>query len=197
MKNENVHRTLEKERVTKETAIRLSLAVDGGQDIRIASGQPFFDHLLHQLAFHAGWDLTVEAVGDLHVDDHHLVEDVALALGAALQEAWRAKKGMRRYGQRLLPMDDALILCAVDLSGRPFCNVALSLSREFVGNLATEMIPHFFHSLSVAGAFNLHIRQMSGSNHHHLLEACFKALGRALREALTHEGLDVSTKGAL
>jgi imidazoleglycerol phosphate dehydratase HisB len=142
--------------------------------------------------------MKLKAQGDLDVDDHHLVEDVALVLGDALQEAWRGLSGMHRYGQRLLPMDESLILCAVDLSGRPYAVTELGLVRETVGNLATEMIPHFFHSLAVAGAFTLHVRKVVGSNHHHIIEGAFKALARALAEALSTSGSGTpSTKGAL
>ena len=188
---------IRKERNTKETQIRLALDVDGNQKVKIHTGHGFFDHMLHQLAFHAGWDLELEAEGDLDVDDHHMVEDVALILGSALQEAWRARPGMKRYGQRILPMDETLVLCAVDLSGRPFSKTRLRLRRETVGNLATEMVPHFFSSLATAGAFTLHIRRITGHNHHHLIEASFKALARALREALTVVSQETSTKGVL
>ena len=185
------------ERNTKETQISLKLKAAGDQRVAISTGLAFFDHLLHQLAFHAGWDLEIQAHGDLRVDDHHLVEDVALTLGAALQQAWRGQSSLHRYGQRLLPMDDALILCAVDLCGRPFCKTDLNLTRERVGDLACEMIPHFLHSLAMAGAFNLHLRRLDGSNHHHLIEGAFKALALALREALGPGLNQTSTKGSL
>ena len=188
---------IEKVRTTKETQIQLKLLVDGNQKVEIQTGHPFFDHMLHQLAYHAGWDMDLQAKGDLEVDDHHLVEDVALTLGAALQEAWRGRPGMHRYGQRLLPMDESLVMAAVDLCGRPYAVVDLQLTREFVGNLATEMIPHFYHSLAVAGGFSLHLRKVTGVNHHHVVEASFKALAHALREALTITGKEASTKGVL
>jgi len=187
---------IEKRRETKETQIDLMLHPYGARNIAIDTGHPFFDHLLHQLAYHAGWDFELKAEGDLEVDDHHLVEDTALTLGAALQDAWRGL-GNRRYGQRLLPMDDALVLCAVDLGGRPYCVLELGLTREMVGGLATEMIPHFFHSLAMAGAFTLHLRKITGENHHHLIEASFKALAQALGEALTPVEGHASTKGSL
>jgi len=186
-----------KTRKTKETDIQLSLDVDGAQDIEISTGHPFFDHMLHQLAWHGGWNMKLKATGDLEIDEHHLVEDVGLLLGETLQEVWRSRKKMQRYGQRLLPMDETLILCAVDLSGRPFSKTKLKLKREAVGNLSCEMVPHFFHSLAMAGAFTLHIRKVTGSNHHHIIEASFKALAQALREALTLSTRDTSTKGML
>jgi len=188
---------IHKVRKTKETEIELSLNVHGTQQVNIQTGHGFFDHMLHQLAFHGGWDLDLKASGDLHIDDHHLVEDVGLILGTALQEAWRGIDGMTRYGQRLLPMDETLVMCAVDLCGRPFCKTKLKLSREAVGGLACEMVPHFFHSLAMNGAFTLHLRRVTGSNHHHLIEASFKALAYALREALTPVKKQTSTKGVL
>ena len=189
---------IHKSRKTKESDISLSLNVDGQQQVDIDTGHGFFDHMLHQLAFHAGWDLELKAVGDLFVDDHHLVEDVALVLGEALQEAWRARPGMQRYGQRLLPMDETLIMCAIDLCGRPTCILALNLTRESVGNLACEMVGHFFRSLAMSGAFCLHLRQITGENHQHLIEASFKALAYALSEALALKpNRQTSTKGML
>ena len=188
---------IERTRKTKETEISLSLNIDGSQQIDIQTGHAFFDHMLHQLAYHAGWDMTLKASGDLDVDDHHLVEDAALVIGSALQEAWRSRTRMQRYGQRILPMDETLVLCAVDLSGRPLAKTKLRLKRESVGNLACEMVPHFFYSLAMAGMFTLHIRRITGSNTHHLVEASFKALARALREALTLAAADTSTKGVL
>lgn len=188
---------IRKQRTTKETEITLELNVDGHQQVNIQTGHAFFDHMLHQLGFHAGWDLTIQATGDLDVDDHHLVEDVAIVLGSALEDVWRSRQGMARYGMRVLPMDDALILCAIDLCGRPYFKEKLRLKREAVGGLACEMIPHFFHSLAMAGQFNLHLRRMSGSNHHHLIEGSFKALALAFREALSIRGQANSTKGQL
>jgi len=184
-------------RKTKETDISLELEVHGSQRVEIETGHGFFDHMLHQLAFHAGWDLTLKADGDLFIDDHHLVEDVGLTLGAALQEAWRGLPSMCRYGQRLLPMDETLVMCAVDLCGRPYAVTHLELTREAVGNLACEMVPHFFHSLAIAGMLTVHIRKVTGENHHHIIEASFKALARALREALAPVGGETSTKGTL
>ena len=185
------------DRKTKETEISLKLNVHGTQQISIDTGHGFFDHMLHQLAFHGGWDMTLKATGDLHVDDHHLVEDVALVIGDALQQSWRGLKSMRRYGQRLLPMDETLIMCAVDLCGRPYAVTSLELTRESVGGLACEMVPHFYHSLAMAAAITLHVRKVTGANNHHLIEGSFKAVAQALREALSPAAGDVSTKGML
>ena len=185
-------------RTTKETTVTVRLDPDGAQEAANDTGLPFLDHMLDQLAFHAGWDLTVEASGDLHVDEHHTVEDVAITLGGVLQEAWRARSDrFARYGQRLLPMDDALVLCAVDLSGRPYCDVELDLRRDAVGGIAAEMWDHFFESLAASGAITLHIRRERGRNSHHVVEAAFKALARALREALALTDQATSTKGSL
>ncbi len=188
---------IHRKRKTKETEVELILNVDGHQQINIDTGHPFFNHMLHQLAWHACWDLDLKARGDLDLDDHHLVEDVALVLGAAIQEAWRARERLQRFGQRFLPMDEALVLCALDLSGRPFAKTGLKLKRKRVGKLSVEMVPHFFHSLAMAGAFTLHIRQLAGKNAHHVVEACFKALAQALREAFTPVSRESSTKGTL
>ena len=192
------HSVIQRHRKTKETDIRLKLRLRGNQEVEVKTGHGFFDHMIHQLAFHAGWDLQLHADGDLWIDDHHLVEDTAITLGGAIQEGWRSLKDMNRYGQRLLPMDETLILCAVDLCGRPLCRTDFRFTRESVGNLATEMVPHFFNSLAMAGAFTVHFRQMDGENHHHLIEASFKALAHALREALAPSGRShASTKGVL
>ena len=185
-------------RRTNETAVTVALDPDGSQQSDCQTGLPFLDHMLDQLAFHAGWDLTLRAEGDLEVDEHHTVEDVALALGAALQAAWRDRAGgFARYGQRWLPMDEALVLAAVDLSGRPHCTVELGLTRDAVGGIAAEMWDHFFESLAVAGMFTLHVKRERGRNAHHVVEASFKALARALREALAASGQATSTKGSL
>ena len=185
-------------RTTRETSVTVSLDPDGAQTRDLDTGLGFLDHMLDQLAFHAGWDLMVNAEGDLGVDEHHTVEDVALALGDALQQAWRDRADrMVRYGQRLLPMDEALVLAAVDLSGRPFCAVDLGLPRDTVGGIAAEMWDHFFLSLAMAGAFTLHLRTERGTNAHHIVEASFKALARALAEALAVSDRATSTKGSL
>ncbi len=173
-------------RETNETQISLTLDITGKQNINIVTGIAFFDHMLNQLAFHAGWDLNIQATGDLEVDDHHLIEDVALLLGQAIEQAWRgrASSGFRRYGKSLLPMDEALVLCAIDLCGRPCCVTQLNFTREFTGKVSTEMWPHFFRSLSQTGQLTLHLQQLAGVNNHHIIEAAFKATAIAFKEAL-------------
>lgn len=190
--------TISKNRQTRETAITLQLTIDGRATANIATGLKFFDHMLEQLAFHAGWDLSIQAEGDVDVDDHHLIEDVAIVLGDALNDIRQSRSGLARYGQRLLPMDASLILCAVDLDGRGHCVCDLPFTRETVGQLATEMWPHFFKTLSSRGQFSLHIKTMYFDNNHHLIEGAFKSLARALREALSINGQGISsTKGLL
>ena len=183
-------------RTTNETQIQLELTLDSDQTSAIKTPIPFFNHMLEQVAKHGGFDLDLQASGDLEVDDHHLVEDTAIALGEAIKAALGDKWGISRYGFTL-PMDEALASIAIDISGRSFCQFNGQFSREFVGGMATEMIPHFFHSLSSALGATIHLT-VTGSNHHHMIEACFKSLGRALRQACarTSESLP-STKGML
>jgi len=181
-------------RNTKESDIRVSLDLRGSSQVKVKTDLPFFTHMLEQLGFHAGWNLDLDATAD---DAHHLIEDTALVLGEAIQKAWRALASMRRYGQCLLPMDESLILCAVDLCGRPFCVTSLELTHERVSGMETEMVPHFFRSLAMTAAITLHIRQLDGSNHHHIVEASFKALARALRHACEPLDREASTKGQL
>ncbi|MBV1908932.1 MAG: imidazoleglycerol-phosphate dehydratase HisB [Kangiellaceae bacterium] len=184
-------------RKTKETEIQLSLNVKGSQQIKIDTGIGFFDHMLEQLASHARWDLTIEVNGDLVVDDHHTVEDVAICLGDALQQSWRGLSSMKRYGQRLLPMDEALIMCAVDLSGRGIYVGELDFTREMIGSISTEMFEHFFNTLALNAAITLHLKPMYFRNNHHLVEGCFKAAAYALGEALSSSTGDNTTKGTL
>ncbi len=187
---------IEHKRSTRETQIELTLNVKGTGQVQVDTGHGFFDHMLHQLAYHGGFDLTLKAQGD-QTGDHHLVEDVGITLGEALQTAWRKQEGFNRFGQSLLPMDDVLVICAVDLCGRAFCDTKLKLTRENVGGMDTEMVPHFFRSFAHAALINLHIRRLAGSNHHHLIEAAFKSTGRALRDALSNNMTTFSTKGSL
>ncbi len=184
-------------RKTKETEIELSLNVSGSQKININTGISFFDHMLEQLASHARWDLDIKINGDLNVDDHHTVEDLAICLGDALQQTWRSQKIMQRYGQRLLPMDEALILCAVDLSGRGIFIGQLEFTRENVGGMSTEMFEHFFNTLAINAAITLHIKPFYFRNNHHLIEGCFKAMAYALKEALSTTSGNNTTKGIL
>lgn len=184
-------------RQTKETAIRLDLNIYGQQKLKINTGLPFFDHMLTQLALHAGWNLNLEANGDLEVDDHHLIEDVAICLGQALQQAWREQESITRYGQRLLPMDASLIMVAVDVCGRGYGVTDLPFTREMIGNIATEMWKHFFYTLAINAQISLHIKAEYFDNNHHLIEASFKGLAFALREALLPKSGANSSKGSL
>lgn len=187
-------------RDTKETKISLSLNLDGTGKAEISTGIGFFDHMLESFARHGLFDLEVRVEGDLHVDTHHTIEDTGIVLGKAIKEAVGDKKGIVRYGSKLLPMDEALILCALDLSGRPYLVYELSLDREKVGDLETEMIREFFYALSYGSEMNLHLRQLSGVNNHHIIEGAFKAFAKALDQAVQYDPriTDVlSTKGSL
>lgn len=187
-------------RDTKETRIFLTLNLDGSGRADSSTGIGFFDHMLNNFARHGLFDLTVKAEGDLEVDTHHTIEDVGIVLGTAIKKAVGEKKGIVRYGSKILPMDEALILCSLDLCGRPYLGYDLSLTREFVGDLETEMIREFFYAVSYAGEMNLHLRQMAGVNNHHIIEGAFKAFAKALDEATRMDeritGV-LSTKGTL
>jgi len=189
------------QRKTKETNIDLSLNIRGTQQVDINTGIGFFDHMLTALATHARWDLSIHLEGDLEVDDHHTTEDVAICLGQALQKSWRelADKGetFQRYGQRLMPMDETLVMCAVDISGRPVYVGELNFTREKVGELSTEMVEHFFSTLATSASMTLHLKPEYFRNNHHLAEGCFKALAYALKEALSPASGSASTKGVL
>ncbi len=184
-------------RKTKETNIELSLNIEGSQQLDISTGIGFLDHMLEQLASHARWNLTLKVAGDLHIDDHHTVEDIAICLGDALQQSWRLLESMKRYGQRLLPMDEALILCAVDLSGRGIYVGELEFTRESINGVSTEMFEHFFNTLAMSAAITLHISPQYFRNNHHLVEGCFKAVAYALKEALSPSEGENTTKGVL
>lgn len=184
------------ERRTRETAIRVSIDLDAQEPVRAATGIGFLDHMLEQLAKHGGFALDLACTGDLQVDEHHTVEDCALALGEALRKALGDKRGIARYGF-LLPMDEARAQVALDLSGRAYAVFDGHFGRELVGALPTELVPHFFRSLADALGAALHV-SVKGENTHHMIEACFKAVGRALRQAIRREGSDLpSTKGLL
>ena len=184
------------QRETRETRIRVDIDLDAATPPRISTGLPFFDHMLDQVGTHGGIGLCIEAEGDLHIDEHHTVEDTALALGQALREALGDKRGIGRYGFTL-PMDDTLASAALDFGGRPWFDFEGTFRRERVGDLPTELVPHFFRSLCDAAALNLHL-QVRGDNDHHKVEACFKAFARALRAAVARTGCALpSTKGAL
>lgn len=188
------------ERNTKETNIFMTLNLDGSGKADISTGIGFFDHMLNNFARHGLFDLTLHVKGDLEVDTHHTIEDVGIVLGKGIKEAVGEKKGIVRYGSKILPMDEALILCALDLCGRPYLVYDLTLDREFVGDLETEMIKEFFYAVSYAGEMNLHVKQLSGSNNHHMIEGAFKAFAKALDEATRYDdritGV-LSTKGSL
>ncbi len=187
-------------RKTKETNISLSLNLDGTGESAVQTGIGFFDHMLEGFAKHGFFDLAVAAEGDLAVDCHHTVEDTGIVLGNAVREALGDKKGIRRFGSCILPMDETLVLCAVDLSGRPYLVFDASFTMERTGYLDTEMVKEFFYAVSYSAGMNLHIRVLSGSNHHHIIEAMFKAFARALDEAVSFDQRisDVlSTKGPL
>lgn len=184
-------------RKTKETEIEICLDIAGKQEINIETPLPFLNHMLEQLAFHANWDLQIKASGDVEVDDHHLIEDVAIALGQALNKCWRGLDGMERYGSFLLPMDECLVLAAVDVCGRPYAVIDLPFDREFTGGVATEMWSHFFYSFAIQSEITLHLKTQYFSNNHHLIEAAFKALAKSLKIALESAGRENSTKGVL
>lgn len=193
-------RKAEIERNTNETKIRLSLDLDGTGKADIRTGIGFFDHMLNGFARHGLFDLTVAVDGDLEVDTHHTVEDTGIVLGKAIRQAVGDKKGIVRYGSRILPMDDALILCALDLCGRPYLVYDLTLDREKVGELETEMVREFFYAVSYGAEMNLHLKQLNGINNHHIIEGAFKSFAKALDEATRFDGriTDVlSTKGTL
>jgi imidazoleglycerol-phosphate dehydratase / histidinol-phosphatase len=184
------------QRNTKETRIRVEVDLDRTAEPQTHTGLPFFDHMLEQIGKHGGFALSVQAEGDLHIDEHHTIEDTGLALGQALREALGDKRGIGRYGFTL-PMDETLASAALDFSGRPYFVFEGEFKRERVGDMPTELVPHFFRSLCDASGLNLHL-SVRGDNDHHKVEACFKALARALRQALPRQGTALpSTKGAL
>lgn len=187
-------------RKTKETDIAITINLDGQGKNQIDTGIPFFDHMLNGFARHGLFELDVKVVGDLEVDCHHTVEDTGIVLGQAIAEALGDKAGIKRYGSFLLPMDETLALCAIDLSGRPYLNFQAEFPTEHIGGLDTEMIKEFFYAVSYSAAMNLHLKIMDGGNSHHMAEALFKAFGKALDAATMEEPRmkDVwSTKGSL
>ncbi len=189
------------QRKTGETDIRLTLNLDGCGNSDIDSGCGFLDHMLTLFARHGRFDLTLTCAGDVQVDDHHTVEDIGICLGDAFAQCLEDKRGLTRYGHILLPMDEALILCAVDLSGRGMLNAALNIPTEKVGTFDTQLCEEFFIAFARQGRMTLHIRQMAGSNSHHIIEGTFKGVARALRQAVAidpeAEDEIPSTKGLL
>jgi len=192
-------RSIELTRTTAETDIRLGLCLDGEGKAEVKTGIGFLDHLLTALAVHARFDLTLNCQGDLEVDDHHTVEDCALVLGSALDRALGERRGIERFGWAIVPMDEALARAVVDLSGRPFAVVQLGLTGRKLGALSTENVAHALSSFATAARCTLHVEVLAGANDHHRAEAAFKAVARALRQAVALSGRkDVpSTKGVL
>mgnify|MGYP003294549642 FL=1 len=193
-------RTSKVERNTKETQIVCELNLDGSGTAKVDTGVGFLDHMLNSFARHGFFDLTLSVKGDLYVDSHHTIEDTGIVLGQAIKEAVGNKEGIKRYGSSLLPMDETLVLCAIDLSGRPYLNFDMTFTVEKVGYYDTEMVKEFFYAVSYAAGMNLHLKQMDGSNNHHLIEAAYKAFAKALDEATMAEPRltgTLSTKGTL
>lgn len=195
-----MNRTADITRKTKETDISLSLQLDGAGNADISTGIGFFDHMLEGFSRHGFFNLICRVNGDLQVDGHHTVEDTGIVLGTAIAKAVGDKKGICRYGSFLLPMDDALVLCAVDLCGRPYLNFDFTFPVERVGTLETELVREFFYAVSYSAGMNLHIKVLDGVNAHHIIEAMFKAFAKALDKAVSFDPriTDVlSTKGSL
>lgn len=187
-------------RKTKETDITMTLNIDGTGVSEVHTGIRFFDHMLTGFSRHGFFDLTLHVKGDLEVDGHHTVEDTGIVLGTAIREAIGDKAGIKRYGSFILPMDDALCMCAIDLCGRPYFAYNCEFATERVGELDTELVKEFFYAVSYSAGMNLHIKMMDGSNAHHMIEAMFKAFGKALDEAVSYDNRVkgvLSTKGAL
>ena len=188
------------ERNTKETQISLKFCVDGSGKAKIDTGVGFFDHMLDGFARHGLFDLSVKVKGDLQVDDHHTVEDTGIVLGSAIREAVGDKKGIRRYGSCILPMHESLVLCAVDLSGRPYLSFEGEFTKDRLGDMDTEMIREFFYAISYSSKMNLHIKVLTPGNNHHMAEAMFKSFAKALDAAtMVDERITdvLSTKGSL
>lgn len=185
-------------RNTLETEINLNLNIDGRGQTNIDSGIGFFDHMLKAMAFYAGFDLDIQCQGDLYVDTHHTVEDIGLSLGQAFKEALGDKKGIVRFASPITPMDESLVLVAIDLSNRPFLVENMEFRAEKLGDMESQSFREFFHGFAMAASITIHIDVMRGLNDHHKIEAVFKGLGRAIREAVRVVGNEVvSTKGVL
>jgi imidazoleglycerol-phosphate dehydratase len=194
------NRIAEIERKTKETHIKVRVDLDGAGAAQIVTGVGFFDHMLEQIARHGLMDLSIGAEGDLHIDDHHTVEDVGIALGAAIGKALGDKTGIRRYGHAIVPMDEALVLCALDFSGRGHLEYSLSYASPKIGTFDTELIVEFFRAVALNCGATVHIRRLAGRNSHHVCEAAFKAFARAVDAAKQRDERVVgvpSSKGAL
>ena len=195
-----MQRKSEVNRCTAETDIKLSINLDGTGRADINTGIGFFDHMLNSFARHGLFDLDVTVKGDLEVDSHHTIADTGIVLGQAIKEAVGDKKGIKRFGECILPMDETLMLCALDLSGRPYLQYNIDLTVPKVGDFDTEMVHEFFYAVSYGAGMNLHLKQLDGVNNHHIIEAAFKAFAKALDRALEYDPriVDVlSTKGSL
>lgn len=195
-----MERTASVERITKETEIKMKLNLDGTGLADLATGVGFFDHMLDGFTRHGLFDLALRVHGDLQVDDHHTIEDTGIVLGTAIKEAVGDKKGIKRYGSCILPMDEVLVLCAVDLSGRPYFSWDASFPTEKMGDMSTEMVKEFFYAVSYSAGMNLHIKVLTAGNSHHMAEAMFKSFAKALDAAVSYDPriTDVlSTKGSL
>lgn len=193
-------RNAEIKRTTKETDISIKIELDGEGTAKIDTGIGFFNHMLEGFAKHGFFDLDVKIKGDLEVDGHHTVEDAGIVLGSAIKNAAGDKKGIKRYGYFILPMDDALALCAVDLCGRPYLQFDCDFPNEMTGDFETALVKEFFYAVSYSAAMNIHIKMLSGENSHHMIEAVFKAFAKALDMAVAYDERisDVlSTKGSL
>ncbi len=191
-------RFAQKSRTTKETSVQVKLQLEGNRDIQINTQVPFFDHMLTLLAFHAGFDLTIQAMGDTLVDDHHTVEDVGIVFGQAFLEALGDKVGLNRYGVSYLPMDEVLSRCVIDISNRPYLSYKTTYKRNSIGGLSLENVQEFMKSFAMEARITLHLETLYGDNDHHKVESLFKALGRALKEAIRVDGTTISsTKGSL
>lgn len=188
-------------RTTAETDIQLELNLDGSGYADVKTDIGFFDHMLTSFAKHGFFDLKLRVKGDLIVDCHHTIEDTGIVLGQAIAKAVGDKQGIKRFGSFLLPMDETLVMCALDLSGRPYLVHDLTFTTDRVGYMDTEMVKEFFYAVSYSAGMNLHLKQISGSNNHHIIEAAFKAFGKALDQATMYEprleGKILSTKGSL
>ncbi len=194
------NRTATINRNTKETEIHMELNLDGSGKSQIETGIGFFNHMLDSFVRHGFFDMKLTVKGDLYVDGHHTVEDAGIVLGQAIKKALGDKTGIKRYGSFLLPMDDALVLCAIDLSGRPYLSYDMDLTMDRIGYLDSELVKEFFYAVTYSAGMNLHIKLLSGNNNHHIVEAAFKAFAKALDEAIGYDprihGV-LSTKGTI
>ncbi|MCG3108675.1 Imidazoleglycerol-phosphate dehydratase [Metallosphaera sp. J1] len=191
-------RYVEKIRETKETKVQIKLELDGEGKVEVKTPVPFFNHMLHSMLFYMGANATVVGEDKLGYDDHHIVEDVGITLGQAIREVLGDRRGIRRFSNTVVPMDEALVLVAVDVSGRGYASTTLDLKREKIGDLSTENVAHFFWSFATNAGITLHVRKLDGVNEHHIVEAAFKGVGLALGEACSIQGEEIrSTKGSL